>query len=457
MLQIVSDYYASLREQCPGRISASLGLVALFVYAIFWLWSIDTSRQGEGLLILAFLIVLVSNKPTGLKWEPLGLLFVVWLLYQIPVYLFAAAQFPEIAADQITVARHYSKIFMVLVVAWWLAGSTRSIVLVYLLAFIGFVCGALFVGQGLDEAVDLIHRQKRMDLGFRNAQHLAVYASFFLLVVVFFWRRLTGMFPPRWRWGGYLLVLLWLMFTLFVVIASGTRASWIALVFLALTAGSVYLLLLVRKMLQGDRAQRRRGVVVSTSVALAVVLLGVLLARLDTMKLLERRFTKESEAIQYLLDGNIADMPYSSVGTRIHTWEKAVGLIMQRPMTGWGPKSRKLLIDQSDLPKRIKRRYGHFHNSYIEITLAYGLMGLGLVGLLVGIVGYRTWWAWRRGLMPDDAFYFFSAFFIYWAIVNMAESYVIYSSGYYINALVGGGAYTFYLAARRRDAQNHDG
>jgi O-antigen ligase len=157
--------------------------------------------------------------------------------------------------------------------------------------------------------------------------------------------------------------------------------------------------------------------------------------------------------IEKIMTGDLDKVPLSSIGIRIHTWRKAVGWIQERPWTGWGPKSRKALYANSDLPPSIKKQFGHFHNSIIEITLAYGLVGLAVFMLIAGVVGYRAWWAWRRGLMPDDVFFFLGAFFIYWLIVNMFESYVIYTTGYYINALVGGAAYTFYLASRQQQRQ----
>ncbi|MGM0594922.1 MAG: O-antigen ligase family protein [Pseudomonadota bacterium] len=449
MRQLAEEYFVSLQTLSVRPTAARIAMLAVALYAFFWLAHYEVARVAEGLLILLFVISMANrrNSTTVLLREPLFWLFVLWLLLQVYTYVQAAKLFPEWQDGQVTVARHYSKVFMVLVLAWWMAGSVKTTLLLYCLAFVGFIVGVTLSDE-LVLDIQRILAHERVDFGYRNWEHLSVYSAFFFLVLVFFWRRLLAVFHDNWVWAGYLLLAGWLVVCITGIIGSQTRATWLGLSVALGVASAGYITRLWRRQKHAGEVNRRNYLRYGSGGALLMVVVAVLLVKFDTSVLVEKRLEREQGVVALLLEGRAEEVPYTSIGIRIQSWRRALGWVAERPLTGWGPKSAKPLIAQSDMPDYIKEVIGHLHNSYIELAVAYGFVGVAFFMVIFVILGYRAWWAWRRGLMPDDLFFFLGTFMIYWLIVNMFESYLMYSTGIYINALIGGAAYTFYISKK---------
>jgi O-antigen ligase len=150
------------------------------------------------------------------------------------------------------------------------------------------------------------------------------------------------------------------------------------------------------------------------------------------------------------LNGDTQNINFDSIGTRLHLWLEAIDWIKQRPLTGWGDSGRSAVIDTSPrFSEDFKKRFGHFHNSYIELLLLYGLVGfVFFLGSLLWVY-FSLYQQWRKNKVPDDLFYFASMFMVFWLIVNMFESYFILSTGTYLHMIVLGGLYTFSLQKRQ--------
>lgn len=115
------------------------------------------------------------------------------------------------------------------------------------------------------------------------------------------------------------------------------------------------------------------------------------------------------------------------------------------PLVGWGGQGRGLVMDHTEwLPERVSEKYGHLHNYFIEIWVAYGMLGLAVIGALAFWIGLATWRAWRAGALPGDLALFGGGFFIYWMVVNQFESYNSFWTGVYVHNLVVGGLITHY-------------
>ena len=149
--------------------------------------------------------------------------------------------------------------------------------------------------------------------------------------------------------------------------------------------------------------------------------------------------------IAKVLEGQFEELPRTGAGVRIQTWYAAMQWIAERPIVGWGAKGRSLAIDETEwLSDWVKDHFGHLHNFFLEILIAYGLLGLAVIGALAAWVGRATWLAWRGGVLPGDMALFSVGFFIYWLIVNQFESYNSFWTGVYVQNLVLGGLITHY-------------
>jgi O-antigen ligase len=111
---------------------------------------------------------------------------------------------------------------------------------------------------------------------------------------------------------------------------------------------------------------------------------------------------------------------------------------VEKPITGWGGNAGGLVIQHTewlqayigDLP------LGHLHNSYVELLVRYGLLGFSIYLILAVWTAKGAHRAWKNRTMPGDFLIFFIVFFVFWAIVNMFESYMFYWTGVYVFNLV---------------------
>ena len=146
---------------------------------------------------------------------------------------------------------------------------------------------------------------------------------------------------------------------------------------------------------------------------------------------------------------SLTDIRMDGVYIRIASWSAATRWIAERPLIGWGPAVAKDLIDREEYFSRsFKRRFGHVHNSYLEVLVALGMLGGGLLLALTAWIGRCTITAYRGGDMPRDAFIFAWVFFSFWGVVNLFESYIMYNSGHVLNACIGGFVYYFHMKGR---------
>ena len=71
------------------------------------------------------------------------------------------------------------------------------------------------------------------------------------------------------------------------------------------------------------------------------------------------------------------NLPYTSIGIRLHSWNETLKWIKQKPMLGWGENAKKEIMSKSNFPQWVKDRYRHLHNFYLrQTTSSHGFIGL---------------------------------------------------------------------------------
>jgi O-antigen ligase len=134
---------------------------------------------------------------------------------------------------------------------------------------------------------------------------------------------------------------------------------------------------------------------------------------------------------------------------RVNTALAAFDWIVERPLIGWGGDVNGPVIETSDrLSDSIKNNFGHFHNTAIEFTLAYGLLGLALL-----LTHYITMAKNAYGMTQNNAatapvglFTLYSLVFM--AIINQFESFLFFYSGVFANSVAFAPIYSLILARR---------
>ncbi|WP_277810934.1 O-antigen ligase family protein [Chromohalobacter canadensis] len=420
---------------CIGRRSPGVlvvvGVATLLLYGLLRvLWPGVGSLAGTATALLGLIAVLTWGK--GIRGTAPLWLLLLSVAVQVLSWGLGYLHHPEWVSSNPEVDR-LAKLFIFIGVAWWLGGSSRNTLLVWGLAVIGYLVASFVVG-GLDEWRKGLEGM-RTGFGIRNNQHGSMLFGVALLGLAIFGRRImtSGTRWVPWRCVGWALAL----GICVVAIAIGqTRAVWLAL---AASLSVAVLLVLLWANARGLGRRMVRPLLGGLAVGLVLIMLGGVFFG-DT---LSERLETESGVVAELLQGDLESVPYSSIGIRIHTWVAAGEWIAERPLVGWGGEGRGLVIDHTSwLPESVKANFGHLHNFFLEVWVAYGLLGLGVIAALAFWIGRGTWLAWRTGVMPNDMALFGAAFFVYWMIVNQFESYNSFWTGVYVHNLIVGGLVT---------------
>ncbi len=407
-----------------------VGLVALFVYAgLRWLWPAVGEPAGTLMALLGLVAVLGWGE--GVRGSaPLWLLLMAVLVQLIswgsgyvhhPEWISAIPQLDRLA-----------KLFLFIGVAWWLGGNTRATWWIWGLAALGVLLVMLppftewpVWQRGL--------AGQRVGLAIRNAQHDAMLLGTVLLSLVAMSPRLLGAGPWRTlRWAGWGLGI---AVCLAGVLVTQTRAAWLGLLLALGVAGLCWGL--YERATGHPRAVRRVAATLGGGMLLLALVGGYF------HDALERRLGQEQQVIAQILAGDLAKIPDTSIGIRIHSWRAAAEWIAERPLVGWGGQARGLVMDHTEwLPPLYENRFGHLHSSFLELWVSYGMLGVGVFVALAAWVGMGTWKAWRAGVMPGDMALFAVSFFVFWLVVNLTESFMAFGSGVYVFSLVMGGLVT---------------
>lgn len=414
-----------------------VGWVALSVYAFSWLINFDVSRAAESVFVLCFAIAWWMEPNPSIKWNRVFLLLFGFILLQVGVHFFAVERFPDVADQQVKAARHMTKLFLCIAVAWWLRGSVKAAKYL-LLVFIAGIVVSLALNSNVETWVAGLSG-RRVDFGYTNAQHTAFYFGLLLIMGGGWFFKCLGMRVAKPEW----VIAFALMALGFVgVVVTQTRAVWLALALILLGLVVVSLLRILK---------HRRPDWLKPKVLLSLVtVVGAVAFTLSVIApVVEQRLSDEQDVMEAIGDGRMDDVPFSSIGIRIHTWVYGWDKVLERPLTGWGAKSRGPLIDEGPFPDWLKDRFGHFHNSYLETLLAYGLLGLSSIAVLIAMILKGTLELlstthkhWGVGLLISWVFFF---------IINVFESYLIFNSGMYFFIVVGGVGMSFCLFSKHAD------
>lgn len=412
----------------------NVGVFFFLLYVFFqvlWEPAGNIGETASALLGLFGLLLFGKGlRKSGALWLLLAAILVQILSWGL-MYQFR----PEWVPDNPQLDR-LAKLFIFIAVAWWLGGSTRNTLIAWSLALIGFIAATFIHGEGIGNWVSGIVHGERVGFGIRNNQHASMLYGVCAIGLFAFAKRFI--YRPElvgWRFAVWFFLF---GLTLLALLIGQTRAVWIAV---AVALLMMFCFWVSWKVIKGDRKSLLRSMLVG------VLSAGVLLGSAGWFLggTLMNRGVAEKSVISEVLQGDVANVPYSSIGIRIHSWVAASEWIAQRPLTGWGPWGRGLVIDHTSwLPAFVKSNFGHLHNFFIEIWVSYGVIGLALIASLAAWIAQATWRAWRGGVLPNDMALFSICFFVYWMMVNQLESYMSFWTGVYVFNLVVGGLITHY-------------
>lgn len=408
------------------------GVSVLLVYVFFYLTVPQLGGPAQTATAVAGLLVLILSRQAGPARVPLVLMGLAILVQTLSWYV-SADLFPDFAEDHPKVDR-LARWFLFIAVVPWLIGRSTNVLILWAVGLAGFLLAPWVTGGGWAEWKTGLSGG-RVDFGLLNAQHTAMVFGVGLLGLTAFFARTVFH-----RGFSGVRLLLWMIpfgICLAGVLVTQTRGVWIAT-----SVGILTMLVLA-----GAVRSRTTGAWSVKSMALgAVVLLtigGVQLALFSDH--IGQRVGKEREAIEHALSGDLDEIPFNSTGVRIHTWAAARDWVAEYPWLGLGKQGSVIVIQKSEqLPEHVRRKFGHLHNTYLDLLAQHGIAGLAILLSLFGWLIWAAVQAWRSGHMPRDVLLFCGGFLPYWLITNVFESFMFYSTGRFIFTLVASGVFAHY-------------
>lgn len=209
----------------------------------------------------------------------------------------------------------------------------------------------------------------RVDGTFGNATYLAIYMLISFFVTLF---ALVTWKPGRLGQVGLSIAL---VLQTLMIFYSATRGTILGLLGGLFLAGVIFAVLA-----KGERRLRQWG----AALAILIVLLvgGFSLIR-------NAPFVQQHEVLTRL-----ASISLSQGQTRFAIWNMALKGIAERPILGWGQENFNLVFNKYYKPSMYGQEpwFDRAHNQFLDMTIAGGILALGLYLALFGIA---LWYLWR--------------------------------------------------------------
>lgn len=394
-------------------------LLFIFGYALTYFAFPEAGNWAWKFLLLTSIAYCITSNSKKTLQIPI-LLWVAAVVVQSLSWAFSHLHNPEIAESSLKIHR-LSHCFSFILIAWTLKEYRNSWNYFWLIAALGITITVWTQGDGWPE-INHGLQGKRTELGFSNAQHTAlVFGTLFIGLLIF--SRLWLQFDKipvvaRWLLLGAALIA---TFTATMIAQSRGIQLGLGVAFVAVMTVLMFNMLTARRC-----AITRSGPIV----AIAIVFCVLMFFSLNT---LTDRWQNDLPTIQALAEGEESNLAMDSVGIRVTSWLEALEWIEQKPILGWGGNAKKHVIQQSEsFPPTLKAKFRHLHNSYIELMVNYGLLGLLVVLALYYWIFSTCRTAFKKRLIPVETYYFCIAFLAYWITVNQFESFMFYSSGRFV-------------------------
>ncbi|MUK67931.1 O-antigen ligase family protein [Aliivibrio fischeri] len=418
-------------------------LFCLFGYALLKSASRVNGDVFQSFFVFGSLLALYVERKVIFK-DGMLILLLLSLILQVLSWINATIQIPQLAQTTPDFG-NLANMFFFIFIAYWLKGQKKSVYLLWIMMLIGFILS--FYIHSTNFIQDLLNGShgQRIDFNVNNAQHPALWSGIATLLLSYFTIKHIYLAFQSGKRNKHLSISAILtfvnLFFIFIIFATQTRQVFLGLIVTSIIGPVSYILI-----------QKNKP---SWKLILPLVLITLIsLFTISNIPSLEKRTANEENTYKALLSGDINQVPYNSSGVRINIWYEALGWIKERPILGSDQNIRDDVISLSTrIPKKVRDTINHLHNSFFEVTLSYGVVGLALILFMFYWLLHST-----SKLAPLGQFneirLIALLFLIYWFVVNNFESYLFSTTGLLVHNIMFGSIYTFYLTEQLKNKGN---
>jgi O-antigen ligase len=416
------------------------GIAAALIFALCaWL-----SMAGASIALAAFSLAFLLSPSAWPLWrrDPMLWLSVIFVIYVVWRTHAALGEFPETHRQQIRDALGWIKLLAFLPFAWCLRGCPRRIHGVLILALAGLLVGMLRRADWRDLVLMTVETRTGFSLKMIFSGLVSSTAILGLLVYAprILSRSRQGI-AHHWRWAGWVLAL---YLSGYMLIASESRSAWLA------AFAVIPPILFVRYRSGPGKTAPCAG----KAMPLLMLAVGILLTGLLALNSgeIRGRLLEEKSVVIAILKGEGDRLPRTSIGFRYDIQKFGWQKWLERPWFGWGTGSTEHLIEISGRGELIHPQVeihrppawmDHFHNTYLEIMVRFGLCGILLFAAMGWLIGRALWRGYGAGLVPGDLALFLAGGFALLAIWNLFDFRVLHGDWRAYWVLLAGIAYSF--------------
>ena len=421
-----------------------IGLFSILLFSISMFAGRDLNRIAEALLVISILVSLKSiytyEKSNNGLW--IYLLIIISFLFMFIANNTATAAYPNLDLNHDQFSRRYLRMYFFVFVGWWVIKQPKIIWLLLGCFSLAFIVRVIASGDFLK--ISSLYSFPRLEFDFSNAQHSAAFSGSLIITCISLSPVILKIKSHYRKILTGALILALLLITVIVTLASQTRAVWLAIFIVAGIAVLPWAQLFI-----GEGKSNLKFKLSICSAGLLIALL--IIASLN--QTIRSRVMHTANHVLHLSQLELKDIPVSSAGIRLHQWNLAFDLIKEKPFLGHGGATKKQLIKISNMPKKAIGSFGHFHNSYLELGVAYGLGASIIFIFILGFLLYRIVKAYSNNQISSAFACWGVSWIIFFVIINIFESYVMYRTGCFLFIIFGGIIYGISSKPNNKNSQ----
>lgn len=378
-------------------------LVSVWLLTRVWV-PVTVSSKIELFIFLAVIVDIYRTRKNLLYQLPVLL---IPLSFVVPLITFLSLKSgnPSVSFDNVDFEIIPRLTFFILV-AWCLRYFRFPLRYTLVLFAISLLIN-IGVHSAFEAEITAAFEGRRISLGFRNSQWSSFYFGLLLIGILV---------SRKWLVNCRFALMLWLVASAaccWVLIVTETRAIWIAMA----------IVLLIRFV--PELFNIYYSVALRTGVTVVVLVFFAVIVGLNQERIFERAGS-ELDTIGALFSDQ--KIPLNSIGSRILMWQESIRWVGDRPLTGWGGDGRKEILAQTEGVAKTGIR--HFHNQYIDVLVAYGLLGL----LFLFTLCLYPFLSSRRNVQEEKTFATLAVLYVF--IAGLFESYLFFNEGVLILSAV---------------------
>jgi len=391
-------------------------------------------QNGGMVLIILSSVLALPSVWQKIRRDPIFYMTLVFLVYLTARTIFAQFELPDWTDDHWDRARRMSRVMLLPLVAFWISRKPHWLKYIFAMFAIG-VFLAILLGIWEAGGIQFLFDHERIRFKL-NPQRMG-YASVLVFIGLIIFRQHIIILSKKYFsiYGAWVLwgISAWLSFQVFLV--SQARGAMLGFVVLSV----ILITMLIWKTIFDSQPFQKRKI---SFPAILILLFLVASASFFQKDNFTKRFAAESDVIQQLLSGDIDDLRITSVSIRFKLWITGYNAWLEKPFLGWGTDAAQKVISQADVPQRI-RELNHFHNTYIDILVRFGLIGFFILGSIMYMILKTLYIAHKNQKMNNQNFLLLAYGILFFLLVNITESHLIPSWGWFMLILLGGSIYSY--------------